>query len=112
MKRFIQKKVILPLSFLFTLMIWGPAARCEIKKSRADEEYATHRGTDVIKVLRVLEKKIGNQKSLEKAKEKLLTLKDSEFFLVSSLSEQIGKEGDKPGVDIAILLITALIILS
>jgi len=112
MKRFIQKKVLLPLSFLFILMIWSPTARCEIKKSKADEESAMHRGTDVIKVLWVLEKKIGNQKSLEKAKEKLFTLKDSEFFLVTSLSEQIEKEGDKPGVDIAFLLITALIILS
>jgi len=77
MKRLIQTKGILALSFLFILMVWSPAARCEIKKSKVDEEYAMHRGTDVIKVLQVLEKKIGNQKSLEKAKAKLLTLKES-----------------------------------
>ena len=112
MKRFVQAKVILPLSFLFALMIWGPAARCEINKSKAEEDYTMSRETRVIKVLQVLEKKIGNQKSLEKAKEKLFKLKDSQFFLVTSLSEQIEKEGDKPGVDIAMLLITALIILS
>ena len=93
-------------------MIWGSAARCEIKNSKADENYVMSRETRVIKVLQALEMKIGNQKSLEKAKDKLLTLKDPQLFLVTSLSEQIEKEGDKPGVDIAMLLITALIILS
>ena len=93
-------------------MIWGSAARCEIKNSKADENYVMSRETRVIKVLQALEMKIGNQKSLEKAKDKLLKLKDPQLFLVTSLSEQIGKERDKPGVDIAILLITALIILS
>ncbi len=71
-----------------------------------------HRETDVMKILSVLEKKVGDQKLLEKAKEKLSTLKEPEFSLISSLSEQIVKEGDRPGVDIAFLLITALIILS
>ena len=112
MKRFTQKKVILPLSFLFVVMIWSPAARCEINKSKANDEYAMLRETEVMKILLVLEKKIQDQKSLEKVKEKLFTLKDSQFFLVASLSEQIVREKDKPGVDIAFLLITALIILS
>ncbi len=107
-----QKKVILLLSFIFVLVIWSPAARCEIKKSKAGDEYAMLREADVIKILSVLEKKIGDQKSLEKAKEKLFTLKDPQFFLVTSLSEQIAREGDKPGVDFAFLLITVLIILS
>jgi hypothetical protein len=59
-----------------------------------------------------IRKKIGDQKSLERAKEKLFALRDSQFYLIASLSEQIAREGDKPGVDIAFLLITALIILS
>ncbi len=104
------------MSLLFLLLIWNPTiAIGEIKKSKAIaiiEEYATYRETDVIKILSVLEKKIGDQKSLEKAKEKLFALRDSQFYLIASLSEQIAREGDKPGVDIAFLLITALIILS
>ena len=113
MKRSGKKIVIGLFSLLFLLFIWNPTiAIGEIKKSKAIDEYATYRETDVMKILSVLEKKIGDQKSLEKAKEKLFALRDSEFYLIASLSEQIAREGDKPGVDIAFLLITALIILS
>ncbi|HSB03855.1 MAG TPA: hypothetical protein VLK23_01580 [Thermodesulfobacteriota bacterium] len=112
MTRFTSKGMILFFSFLSILMIWSPAAWGEIKRSKSGDEYARHRETDVTKILSVLEKKIGDQKSLERAKEKLFALKDSELFLIASLSEQIAREGNKPAVDIAFLLITALIILS
>jgi hypothetical protein len=113
MKRSSKKMVIGLLSLFFLLFIWNPTiAIGEIKKSKAIDEYVTYRETDVMKILSVLEKKIGDQKSLEKAKEKLFALRDSQFHLIASLSEQIAREGDKPGVDIAFLLITALIILS
>jgi len=114
MKQSSKKIVIGLLSLLFLLFIWNPTiAIGEIKKSKAiTEEHATYRETDVMKILSVLDKKIGDQKSLERAKEKLFALRDSQFFLIASLSEQIAREGDKPGVDIAFLLITALIILS
>ncbi|OGP93161.1 MAG: hypothetical protein A2156_08385 [Deltaproteobacteria bacterium RBG_16_48_10] len=94
MKRSGKKIVIGLFSLLFLLFIWNPTiALGEIKKSKASDEYAMHRETDVVKILSVLERKIGDQKSLEKAKEKLFTLKDSQLFLITSLSEQIAKEG-------------------
>ena len=49
---------------------------------------------------------------LERAREKLFTLKEPQFSLIASLSEQIMKEEGQPGVDIAFLLITILIVLS
>jgi len=79
MKRFVQTKVILALSFLFTLLVWGPAARWEINKSKAEEDYTMSQETRVGKVLQVLEKKIGNQTSLGKAKEKGLALFSCHF---------------------------------
>ena len=113
MKRSSKKIVTEVFSSLLLLLIWNPAiAIGEIKKSKAIDEYATYRETDVMKILSVLEKKIGDQKSLERAKEKLFALRNSQFLMIASLSEQIAREGDKPGVDIAFLLITALIILS
>jgi len=114
MKRSSKKIVTEVFSSLLLLLIWNPTiAIGEIKKAKAViEEYATYRETDVMKILSVLEKKIGDQKSLERAKEKLFALRNSQFLMIASLSEQIAREGDKPGVDIAFLLITALIILS
>ena len=93
---------------------WGQAiAEGEMKKPEIGLEYdEMHRETDVIKILAVLEKKIQDQNLLEKAKVKLFSLKDLEFDLITSLSKQIAKEGETPGVDIAFLLITVLIILS
>jgi hypothetical protein len=108
-----SKKVMRLLSFLFVLFIWNPStAKGGILKSEAVHEYAIQRETNVMEILWVLEKKTGDQKLLEKAKEKLFTLRDSQLFLITSLSDQIAREGDKPGGDIAFLLIVALIILS
>ncbi len=71
-----------------------------------------NRRANVLKILSVLENKIEDQKLLEKAKEKLLTLSERQTRLMASLSERIAQEGDTTGGDIAFLLITALITLS
>ena len=112
MKRSTQIIVMLLLSFLFIFMIGSPSAKCEIKRSNAGDDYTMHRETDVLKLLSVLESRIGDQKLLEEAKKKLFALRESQFLLVTSLSEQMTKQGNKPGDDLAFLLITALIILS
>lgn len=101
----------IPLLFIFSL--WNPTVQAETRKSNADEEYrGMHRETDLTKILFVLEKKVDDQKMLERAREKLFTLQEPQFSLIASLSEQIVKEGNQPGVDIAFLLITVLIVLS
>jgi len=114
MNKPLQSVVICFLSSLLILFFWNPAAQGKTnKKSSIDGEYEqTHRETDVTKIMSVLEKKVADQRLLEKAKEKLSTLREPEFSLITALSKQITKEGDRPGVDIAFLLLTALIIFS
>jgi len=114
MNRSIKSILICFLSLFFIFFLWNPAVQAKTnKKSSVDGEYQQmHRETDVMKIMSVLEKRVGDQKLLEKTKEKLSTLREPEFSLITSLSEQIMKEGDRPGVDIAFLLLTALIIFS
>jgi hypothetical protein len=114
MKRSIKRLLTGLLSLFFIFFFWNPmAAMGEIREPRMGVEYhEVRRRDDVMKILSVLKERVGDQESLERAKGKLFTLKDSEFNLINSLSEQITKEGERPGVDIAFLLITALIILS
>ncbi len=114
MNRSIQTILICFFSLCFIFFLWNPAAQAKAnQKSSVDVEYQQmHRETDVMKIISVLEKKVGDHKLLEKAREKLSTLRGPEFSLISSLSEQMLKDGDRPGVDIAFLLLTALIIFS
>jgi hypothetical protein len=113
MKKSMRPLYICFLFLLFIFSLWNPAVQAETRKSNADEEYrGMHRETDMAKILSVLEKKVDDQKMLDRARQKLLTLQEPQFSLIASLSEQIVKEGDQPGVDIAFLLITILIVLS
>ena len=101
------------LSLLFAFSLWNPAVQAETRSSNADGEYrGMHREADMTKILSLLEKKVDDQKMLERAREKLFTLKEPQFSLIASLSEQIVKEEGQPGVDIAFLLITILMVLS
>ncbi len=101
------------LALLFFLSVWNPTiAMAAIKKTGPDSEHSIQRKIAVMRILSVIEKKTNDPKLLEKAREKLFTVQDSRFVLITSLSEQMEREGDKPGVDIAFLLIAALIILS
>jgi hypothetical protein len=101
--------------FLFLLIIsslWNPAVQADARESNSDEEYrGVHRKTDMTKILSVLKKEVDDQKMLERAREKLFTLREPQFSLIASLSDQIAKEGKQAGVDIAFLLITILIVL-
>jgi hypothetical protein len=114
MNRSIQTILICFFSLCFIFFLWNPAAQAKAnKKYSVDDEYQQmHRETDVMKIVSVLEMKVENQKLLEKAKEKISTLREPEFSLITSLSDQIVKEGGRPGADIAFLLLIALIILS
>ena len=67
---------------------------------------------DISKILSVLEKKTGDQKLVEKAKDKLSTLSGGEIQLISSLCGQISHDSYSAGADIAFLLITTLIVFS
>lgn len=67
---------------------------------------------DISKILSVLEKKTGDQKLVEKAKDKLFTLSEGKIRLISSLCERISHDSYSADADIAFLLITTLIIFS
>jgi hypothetical protein len=89
MRKIIQSILICSLCLLFVFLLWNPTAQAETKKSSVDEYQQLHRETDVIKIMSVLEKKVGDQKLLETAKEKLSTLREPEFSLITSLSLSI-----------------------
>ena len=69
------------------------------------------RASNVLKILSVLENRIGDQPLIEKAKDKLSTLTDRQTLLIASLSDQVVKERNPISGDVAFLLMTALIIL-
>ena len=112
MRRSIYSILISLLCLLFLFFPWNTRAQAETRKPGVDEYQSLHRETDVMKIISVLKKKVGDQKLLEKAKGKLSTMREPEFSLISSLAEHLLREGDRPGVDIAFVLLTALIIFS
>ena len=67
---------------------------------------------EMLKILPVLEDKIGDRKLLEKSKETLFIMNSRELHLVASLCEKISDERQTVSSDIAFLLVTALIVLS
>jgi hypothetical protein len=70
------------------------------------------RGEDISMILKVLESKMGNQKIPQKALDKLVSLSDEQFGLISSLSERIADNTQTVGADVAFLLITAILVWS
>ena len=67
---------------------------------------------EMLKILPVLEDKIGDKKLLERSKEKIYAMNGRELHLVADLCEKISGEGQTVSSDIAFLLVTALIVLS
>ncbi len=79
--------------------------------SDSDARYARSFSTDVSKILWALENRIEDEKLLERAMDKLWTLDHRQIRLIASLSDRVADEGNRPGSDIAFLLMTALIAL-
>ena len=114
LKTFIGSTVVW-LSLLSSVIVTGypSAALGGITGFSSDDSFNTlNRGADRMKILSVLENRIGSQKSLEKVKDKLLHLSDGEARLIASLSDLAANEGNRAGAEIAFLLLTALIVLS
>jgi len=109
-------QVLIAVLFIFSIMMFGfpgqsPAvARFDVKKE--SNHYSVNRKDDISKILSVLEKKTGDQKLVEKAKDKLFTLSRREIQLITSLCERISHDSYSAGADIAFLLIITLIIFS
>jgi hypothetical protein len=67
---------------------------------------------DLSRIIGILESRIKNHQLPEKAKNKLATMDDKEIRLVASLCGRITGKGDTAGADLALMLVTALIVLS
>lgn len=69
------------------------------------------RGRAVANILSALEITLEGRRLPERAREKLLALEDGQFRVIASLAERAGSAPDTAGAKLALLLITALIIL-
>jgi hypothetical protein len=113
MKGTTSSAVICILFLLLFTTFWGSTALAETKKLNSGDHYhGVNRERDVLNILSVLERKVEDQRLLDRVRVKLSGLQESQFSLILSLSKQILKEGDQAGADIAFLLLTSLIVLS
>src|SRR4030042_2355933 len=106
LKKFIRPTAVwLPL-FLSLIFPWNPSAVMggTTSLNSDDSSSVRHRDADRLKVLWVLENRMGSQKSLEKVKDKILHLSDGKARLIVSLSELVANEGNTAGADIDFLL--------
>ncbi len=112
-KRFLKPIVVWLIFLPLGICLLNPTGA--ISKAISPEsgnQYGLHREIDRLKILFVLENKMGNKKLLEKAMVKLTTLDEWQMQLITSLSDRIAHEGNTTGADIAFLLMTVLIIFS
>ena len=70
-----------------------------------------HRQAIVADIRSILDAKLGSADVSTKVQDKLQTLDDRQLRLMASLAERIAAEGNTPGADIALLLLTALVVL-
>jgi hypothetical protein len=70
------------------------------------------RDRDLNKIIGTLESRIKNHHLPEKAKNKLAAMNDEEIRLLKSLCDRLAETADTAGADFALLLATALIVLS
>jgi hypothetical protein len=70
------------------------------------------RDHDLNKIIGILESRIKNHHLPEKAKSKLAAMNDEEIRLLKSLCDRLSQTTNTAGADFALLLATALIVLS
>jgi len=108
--RYISAQIFLLLCAL--LLAFGATAHGAVDAQRQSTVRKPALNVEILKILPVLEGKIGNGKLLEKSKEKILSMNGRELHLVAALCEKISDEGQTVSSDIAFLLVSALIVLS
>jgi hypothetical protein len=79
---------------------------------RASSVAATERQREIARILSVLDRRTADPEVRRRAADKLGTLSDGQIRLIASLSERVSDDGAGPTAGIALLLITALLILS
>jgi len=79
---------------------------------RASSVVAPERQREIARILSVLDGRTPDPAVRRRAAGKLVTLSDRQIRLIASLSERVSDDGAGPAAGIALLLITALLILS
>ena len=101
------------LSILLCLLLAVPVTKGETHANALETlPEAVFVKRDSMEILLVLEGKIGNQKALEKVREKLGSLDEKQTRLIANLCERVQNSGRTAGADISLLLVSILIILS
>jgi len=67
---------------------------------------------DLNRIMSVLESRIRNHQLPAKVRNKLASMNDEEIRLLTSLCDRVSKTGETTGSDLAVMLVTALIVLS
>jgi hypothetical protein len=67
---------------------------------------------DLSEIIGILESKIKNRQLPEKAKNKLAAMSDEDIRFVKSLCNRMAGADDTTGADLALMLVTALIVLT
>jgi len=80
-----------------------------VRDTRQSQERADR---DLSGIIGILESRIKNHHLPEKAKNKLAAMNVEEIRLVTSLCDRMAGSGDTAGADLALMLVTALIVLS
>ncbi len=106
--------VMLLLILLCALAVENVSASMLRKESAAQRPViqATPAHPDVMRIMSVLEQKIGHDRLPEQAREKLENMPEQDLRLVASLCDRIAAAHDRAGTDIALFLAAVLIILS
>ena len=96
-----------------TVLLWGcPEAAATGTDSRTRTSTSTiHREAAVAEIRSLLDAKLGRAGVSTKVQDKLRTLDDRQLHLMASLADRITAEANTPGTDLALLLLTALVVL-
>lgn len=88
------------------------AARADAPRPRMAQERAIDRPAEIARILSTLDRGIDDPGARRRAVDKLGKLHDRQLRLIASLAERLAADGDGPAAAIALVLITALLLVS
>lgn len=96
------------------LFAWGrPVVAARVPDLTPRDPYSEfRREIDISKVQSILAEKIGGDVLSEKVQRKLLALSDTKLQLMASLADRIASGRDTSGADLALFLLTVLLVLT
>ncbi len=118
MSKVIKKVLVLLLIILPCTVVFegtsaaSPSGGMKLMPEHTQNIRLSQERSDRAKIISVLESRIGNHRLPEQAREKLATMHEGELRLVATLCDRIATTNDRAGTDLALLLATALIVLS